>query len=74
MVLGIVMNRSSINVSACVTWLTSARSSAQLKELGPMKIKPTLVGLNGECSMLNLVLIKTRNAPIPTMKIRQTDY
>ena len=38
-----------------------------------MKIKPTLVGFSGEKgSMLSLVLLKTRNAPIPTMKIRQT--
>ena len=28
--------------------LKAARSSARLKELGPMKIKPTLVGLSGE--------------------------
>ena len=28
--------------------LTAARSSARLKELGPMKIKPTLVGFSGE--------------------------
>ena len=36
-----------------------------------MKIKPTMVGFSGEYgSKLSLVLIKTRNAPIPTMKIR----
>ena len=36
-----------------------------------MKIKPTLVGFSGELgSMLSLVLLKTRNAPILTMKIR----
>ena len=39
-----------------------------------MKIKPTLVGFSGEGSMLSLVLIKTQNAPIPTMKIRQIEY
>ena len=34
--------------------------------------KPTLVVFKGEKgSMLSLILIKTRNAPIPTMKIRQ---
>ena len=40
-----------------------------------MKRKPTVVGFSGEeGSMLNLVFIKTRNAPIPTMKIRQIEY
>ena len=40
-----------------------------------MKIKPTLVGFSGEeGSMLGLNLIKTRNAPIPTMKIRQLQH
>jgi len=35
-----------------------------------MKIKPTLIGFSGETgSMLNLVLIKTRNAPIQPIKI-----
>ena len=38
--------------------MTAARSSARLKELGPMKIKPTLVGFSGEyyvesCSQKN---------------------
>ena len=47
--------------------MTAAKSSAQLKEIGPMKIKPTLVGFS-------LVLIKTRNAPIPTKKISQIEY
>ena len=62
-------------ITACVTWLTAAISSARLKELGPMKMKPTLVGFSWEYgSMLRIVLIKTRNAPIPTMKIRQIEY
>jgi len=40
-----------------------------------MKIKPTLAGFSAEQgSMLNLVLIKTQNAQIPTMKIRQIEY
>ena len=40
-----------------------------------MKINPTLVGFSGEKgSMLSIVLIKTRNASIPTMKIRQIEY
>ena len=40
-----------------------------------MKLKPTLVGFSGEFgSMLDLVLIKIRSAPIPTMKIRQIEY
>ena len=39
-------------------------------ELGQMKIKPTLVGFSGDQgSMFSLVLIKTRIAPIPFMKI-----
>ena len=34
-----------------------------------------MVGFTGEeGSLLSLVLIKTRNAPIPTMKIRQIEY
>ena len=40
-----------------------------------MQIKPTLDGFSGELgSMLSLVLRKTGNAPIPTMKIRQIEY
>ena len=40
-----------------------------------MKIKPVLVGFSREeGSMLSFVLIKTRNAPIPSMKIRQIEY
>ena len=40
-----------------------------------MKIKPTLVGFSGEQGpMLSLVFIKTRNAPIPIMKIRQLEF
>jgi len=55
--------------------LTAARSLARLEELDPIKIKPTLVGFSGELgSKLRLVLIKTGNAPIPTMKIRQIEY
>ena len=34
--------------TSCVTGLTAARYSARLKELGPMKIKPTLIGFSGE--------------------------
>ena len=40
-----------------------------------MKIKPTLVGFSGEwVTMLGLVLIKTRNASISTVKFRQIEY
>ena len=40
-----------------------------------MKIKPTLVGFSGELGLtLSLVLIKTRIAHIPTIKIRQIEY
>ena len=40
-----------------------------------MKINLTLVGFSGEKgSMLIIVLIKTRNASIPTMEIRQIEY
>ena len=40
-----------------------------------MKLKPTLVGFSEEKgSMLRLVLLKTGNVPIPTMKIRQIEY
>jgi len=40
-----------------------------------MNIKLTLVGFSGEYGlMLNLVLIKTWNVPIPAMKIRQIEY
>ena len=40
-----------------------------------MKIKPTLVGFSEEQGlMLGLIFIKTRNAPIPTMKIRQIQH
>ena len=40
-----------------------------------MIIKSTLVGFSGEYgSMLILVLIKNRNAPIPTTKIRQIQF
>ena len=42
-------------------------------KLSPIK-KPTLVGFSRELgSMLSLVIVKTRNAPIPTMKIRQIE-
>ena len=39
------------------------------------KIKPTLFGFSGEKgSMLNLVLKKNPESPIPTIKIRQIEY
>ena len=40
-------------------------------ELGRIKILPTLE--NKTRWLLSLVLIKTRNAPIPIMKIRQIE-
>ena len=53
----------------------ASRSSARIKELGPIKLWPSLVGFNGEQgSMLSLVLITTLNVPISTMKTRQIEY
>ena len=52
-------------------------SYTRLKDLGPMKIKPTLVSFSRELiSMLSesYSIIKSRNPPIPAMKIRQIQH
>ena len=40
--------------------------------VSPNEIKPTLIGFSGEYGSI-LVLIKTRNAPIPSMNIRKIE-
>ena len=44
-------------------------------DLGPIKIKPTLVGFGGDlASVLSNIQINSRNPQILTMKIRQILY
>ena len=54
--------------TVCVTWLTAARSSARLKELGPMKIKTDL-GWKLECSLnpkTQVVIIRPNDSLVPS--------